>query len=158
MGITALGLPPERTEAHPRHDLRTWVPLCERRGCPAATVREVSAAKCGTAQPRFLGALNPMSTCNQSASGDLRAEARIPEGRRNNSLFRFALQQVRHCDSYDALLDVMRTRNMDCEPPLAEDVIISTARSAWRYEQEGRNLIGRGRSVLMPHSLVDELI
>jgi len=89
---------------------------------------------------------------------DLRAEARIPEGRRNNSLFRFALQQVRHCDSYDALLDVMRTRNMDCEPPLAEDVIISTARSAWRYEQEGRNLIGRGRSVLMPHSLVDELI
>ena len=89
---------------------------------------------------------------------DLRAEARIPEGRRNNSLFRFALQQVRHCDSYDALLDVMRTRNMDCEPPLAEDVIISAARSAWRYEQEGRNLIGRGRSVLMPHSLVDELI
>jgi hypothetical protein len=89
---------------------------------------------------------------------DLRAEARIPEGRRNNTLFRFALQQVRHCDSYDALLDVMRTRNMDCEPPLAEDVIISTARSAWRYEQEGRNLIGRGRSVMTPHSVVDELI
>jgi hypothetical protein len=33
---------------------------------------------------------------------DLRIEARIPEGRRNNSLFQFALQQVRHCDSYDA--------------------------------------------------------
>ena len=47
---------------------------------------------------------------------------------------------------------------MDCEPPLAEDVINATARSAWRYEQESRNLIGRGRSVLMPHALVDELI
>jgi hypothetical protein len=88
----------------------------------------------------------------------LMAEARIPEGKRNKTLFRFALEQARHSDTYDALLDVMRTRNMDCEPPLADDVIISTAGSAWRYEQEGRNLVGRGRSVVTPHSVVDELI
>jgi len=86
------------------------------------------------------------------------AEARIPEGQRNNTLFRFALEQARHSDTYDALLDVMRTRNMDCEPPLPDEAIIATAKSAWRYEQEGRNLVGRGRSVLTPHSVVDELI
>jgi Bifunctional DNA primase/polymerase, N-terminal/Primase C terminal 1 (PriCT-1) len=94
----------------------------------------------------------------QVALDNLRAEARIPEGRRNNTLFRFALEQARHSDTFDALLDVMRTRNMDCEPPLPDDVIISTAKSAWRYEQAGRNLVGRGRSVLTPHSVIDELI
>ena len=47
---------------------------------------------------------------------------------------------------------------MDCEPQLSDDVLISTAKSAWRYEQEGRNLVGRGRSVVTPHAVIDELI
>jgi len=47
---------------------------------------------------------------------------------------------------------------MDCEPPLPDDVIIATANSTWRYEQDGRNLVGRGRAVVTPHSVVDELI
>ena len=47
---------------------------------------------------------------------------------------------------------------MDCEPALPDDAIIATAKSAWRYEQEGTNLVGRGRSVMTPHSVVDELI
>jgi Primase C terminal 1 (PriCT-1) len=89
---------------------------------------------------------------------DLRAEGRIPEGKRNDIIFRFALEQARHSDTYDALLDVMRTRNMECEPQLADDVLISTAKSAWRYEREGRNLVGCGRSVVTPHAVIDELI
>jgi hypothetical protein len=47
---------------------------------------------------------------------------------------------------------------MDCEPQLTDDVLISTAKSAWRYEREGRNLVGRARSVVTPHSVIDELI
>jgi hypothetical protein len=47
---------------------------------------------------------------------------------------------------------------MDCEPQLADDALISTAKSAWRYEQDGRNLFGRGRAVVTPHSVVDALI
>jgi Bifunctional DNA primase/polymerase, N-terminal/Primase C terminal 1 (PriCT-1) len=89
---------------------------------------------------------------------ELRAEAGIPEGKRNNTLFRFALEQARHCESYENLLDVLRTRNMDCEPQLGDDVLIYTAKSAWRYEQERRNLVGHGRSVVTPHSVIDELI
>jgi hypothetical protein len=88
----------------------------------------------------------------------LRAETRIPEGNRNNTIFRFALEQARHSDTFDTLLDVMRTRNMDCEPQLSDDVLVSTAKSAWRYEREGRNLVECGRSVVTPHSVIDELI
>lgn len=47
---------------------------------------------------------------------------------------------------------------MDCEPTLPDDVMIATAKSAWRYEQEGRNLVGRGRAVVTPHTVVDALI
>ena len=89
---------------------------------------------------------------------DLRAEGRIPEGKRNNTIFRFALEQARHSDTHGVLLDVMRTRNMECEPQLSDDVIITTAKSAWRYEQDGRNFVGRGRSVMTPHAVIDELI
>ena len=88
----------------------------------------------------------------------LRAEGRILEGKRNNTLFRFALEQARHSDNFDVLLDVMRTRNMECEPQLADEVLISIAQSAWRYEQKGSNFVGRGRSVVIPHSVIDELI
>jgi hypothetical protein len=88
----------------------------------------------------------------------LRTETRIEEGKRNNTIFRFALEQARHCDTFETLLDVMRTRNMDCEPQLSDDVLVSTAKSAWRYEQEGRNLFGRGRSVVTSHEVIDALI
>ena len=68
----------------------------------------------------------------------LRSDVRVEEGRRNNTIFRFALEQTRHCNSFEALLDVMKTKNMDCEPQLSDDVLVSSAKSAWRYEQEGR--------------------
>jgi Bifunctional DNA primase/polymerase, N-terminal len=82
----------------------------------------------------------------------------IAVGERNNTLYRFGLQQAIHADDYHTLLDVMRTRNMDCETPLPDSSIISITNSAWRCEQEGRNLVGRGRAVVMPHALIDELI
>ena len=47
---------------------------------------------------------------------------------------------------------------MDCEPQMPDQDVVKVAQSAWRYEQEGRNLIGRGRSLVTTHSLIDELI
>ena len=38
----------------------------------------------------------------------------IPEGKRNQSLFRMGLEQAPHADDFETLMDVMRTRNMDC--------------------------------------------
>ena len=82
----------------------------------------------------------------------------IPVGERNNTLYRFALEQAIHADDFNSLLDVMRTRNMDCEAPLPDSSILTIAKSAWRCEQEGGNLVGRGRAVVTPHALIDELI
>jgi hypothetical protein len=44
----------------------------------------------------------------------------IPEGTRNQSLFRMGLEQAAHADDFETLMDVMRTRNMDCTVPLPD--------------------------------------
>jgi Bifunctional DNA primase/polymerase, N-terminal/Primase C terminal 1 (PriCT-1) len=88
----------------------------------------------------------------------LRLKSRIFDGKRNNSMFRVALEQARYADDYGTLLDTLRTRNMNCEPQLPDADVEKVARSAWRYEQEGKNLVGRGRSMVTPHTLIDELI
>ena len=49
----------------------------------------------------------------------------IPEGKRNQSLFRMSLEQAAHADDFETLMDVMRTRNMDCTIPLPESELES---------------------------------
>ena len=83
---------------------------------------------------------------------------RVGKGERNNALFRHALEQAPYVDDLDALLDVVRTRNMDCEPPLPDAEVMSVANSAWRYQEEGRNLVGRGHAMLIDHSTFDRLV
>jgi primase-like protein len=68
----------------------------------------------------------------------------IRKGERSDTLFHYALEQAPYVDDLDALTDVVRTRNMDCEPALSDAEVISIAASAWRYKDEGRNLVGRG--------------
>ena len=46
---------------------------------------------------------------------------------------------------------------MDCERQIADALLSPRRMSAWRYEQEGRNLIGRGR-VVGHDPFIDELI
>jgi hypothetical protein len=82
----------------------------------------------------------------------------IPKGKRNLTLFRAGLEQAAYVDDYQTLLDVMRTRNMDCKRPLADSEVIAAAKSVWKYQQEGRNLVGRGRCVVISHKLIDRLI
>jgi hypothetical protein len=71
----------------------------------------------------------------------------VKQGQRNNKLFTACLEAARHCDDFDALLDVAITRNSEFLPPLEEGEVMSTAASAWRYETEGRNYIGGMRAV-----------
>jgi Bifunctional DNA primase/polymerase, N-terminal/Primase C terminal 1 (PriCT-1) len=84
------------------------------------------------------------------AEEDLRD--RICEGKRDDALFRHALTQAPHVDSFDALVDVVHTRNMDCEPPLPDAEVSRIATSAWRYQQEGRNLVGLGRAFVVSNA------
>jgi len=82
----------------------------------------------------------------------------IPEGKRNQSLFRTSLEQAAHVDDFETLMDAMRTRNMDCSLPLPESELESAARSAWKYECEGRNLVGRGKAVVISHNTIDRVM
>jgi hypothetical protein len=66
----------------------------------------------------------------------------IPDGIRNHTLFRFALRQAPHVDDLDALIDVVRTRNLDCLPPIPDAEVVKAASSAWHYEITGRNWVG----------------
>src|SRR4029077_9833942 len=62
-----------------------------------------------------------------------------------------------HVDDLDALTDVVRTRNMDCMPPLSETEVVRIAVSAWSYQQEGRNLVGRGRAFVFANADYERL-
>jgi Primase C terminal 1 (PriCT-1) len=82
----------------------------------------------------------------------------IRKGSRNRTLFELAMKQARHVDDRDALIDVVMTRNLDCNPPLPDAEVVRIASSAWRYEERGENLFGRrGGAVIIPHTLIDEL-
>jgi hypothetical protein len=73
--------------------------------------------------------------------------AEVKQGQRNNRLFSACLEAARHCDDFDALCDVARTRNSEFLPPLEDEEVMRTAASAWKYETEGKNYIGGKRAV-----------
>jgi hypothetical protein len=52
---------------------------------------------------------------------------RIPHGKRDDTLFRRLLREVRHVDDFDTLLDIARTLNMDCDPPLTDTQALNKA-------------------------------
>ena len=72
-----------------------------------------------------------------------RVTAPIPEGRRDSTLFRQLLREARHCDDFESLLDVARSVNMDCIPPMTDAQTIKIAKSAWGFEISGNNWVGR---------------
>jgi hypothetical protein len=67
----------------------------------------------------------------------------IGQGTRNKRLFQHCLREARHCDEFDALLDVARTFNLSCVPPLTDSEVIKTAQSIWKMQIEGRIWAGR---------------
>ncbi len=66
----------------------------------------------------------------------------VREGERNNSLFGQCMKAAHHCDDFDGLLDVARTRNAEFLPPLADHEVVKVAQSAWDYTERGRNRFG----------------
>jgi hypothetical protein len=90
----------------------------------------------------------------------------VKQGERNERLFNLCLRAARHCDEFDALCDVARTRNSEFSPPLEDGEVMSVAASAWRYEVVGRNYSGGRCAVfsvadvmpLMPDPYVAALI
>ncbi len=81
----------------------------------------------------------------------------VRQGRRNKTLFRYALFHARHVDDEDALLDVARTENENaCLPQLPDDEVVRLVHSAWKIQQEGRNFVG-GKVVPAGFGEIDRL-
>jgi hypothetical protein len=67
----------------------------------------------------------------------------VPEGRRNNELFRYCMRQAHQCDNFDALVEQARVFNTgSCTPPLTDDEVIRTAHRAFYYTARGENRFG----------------
>ena len=64
------------------------------------------------------------------------------EGERNSQLWRHCMRAGHHVETFDELLDVARTFNDDCIPPMEDSEVIGVAQSAWKYTENGKNRIG----------------
>ena len=53
---------------------------------------------------------------------------------RNDTLFRIALREAKHCDDEETLLDVMFPHAKRCIPPYPENRLTTIVRSAWSIE------------------------
>jgi hypothetical protein len=71
------------------------------------------------------------------------AEPAIKKGARNNWLWRECMKNARNRNTRDDLLDLARTLNERCTPPMEEAEIMTIAMSAWTYTEQGRNSFGQ---------------
>jgi hypothetical protein len=53
------------------------------------------------------------------------------------------MSQAHHCDDFDVLLDVARTFNESCQPPLEAEEVMKVAKSAWDYTERRQNWFGQ---------------
>ncbi len=77
----------------------------------------------------------------RNAALDRRSVDDIPAGIRNDTLFRIALREARHCDDFGALLDVMHWRNQCIARPVEKGEMEKIARHAWAYQEAGTNWV-----------------
>lgn len=81
----------------------------------------------------------------------------ISQGQRNEWLFGQCLKHAHHCDDFDDLLDVARTRNSECEPELGDAEVVRVARSAWSYTERGLNFSGGKGAVILSREEIETL-
>jgi hypothetical protein len=67
----------------------------------------------------------------------------VPEGQRNNGLYRHLMREAHRCENLNALITRGRDFNACCSPPLPDEEIMRTAQSAWNYTINGLNRFGQ---------------
>jgi hypothetical protein len=80
----------------------------------------------------------------------------VADGARNNELWRHCMRNAHHVENFDELLDVARTFNDDCLPPMEDIEVITAAQSAWDYTVRGENRFGQF-GAYVPLDLVNRL-
>ena len=71
-------------------------------------------------------------------------------GERNNQLFKQLLQQAPSCDTIEDLHDIAHTLNgYEFDDPLPGQEVDKTVRSAWKYQVEDKNWVGRKPRIIL---------
>ncbi|HVM78291.1 MAG TPA: bifunctional DNA primase/polymerase [Stellaceae bacterium] len=111
--------------------------------------------------PQVLPGILPLSEGRGPVDGSMRpagAPGLTPQGARNNHLFRALLLEAPRCRSLEELEFVARKlNNVICDPPLSPSEVEKIARSAWRYQVEGRNWVGGDGVIALPRGITDRL-
>lgn len=82
----------------------------------------------------------------------------IRSGRRNNHLFRCLLEIAKATDDHDTLLEeALALNQIQNDPPLSDAEVQRCARSAWGYQQDGRNWVGTRGAVVIAIDLLDRI-
>jgi hypothetical protein len=83
----------------------------------------------------------------------------VGEGLRDKTVFFHAMREAPHVTSEHDLIAVMQTFNVQhCSPPLPARQVGKIAKSAWRYEERGENLIGHAGGGVVPHTVGKDLL
>ena len=107
------------------------------------------------------GSLEDLAKLPTMKNAPIRSEttvAAVREGCRDDTLWRRCMQDARHCDDFDAMLDVAHTNNASFLPPLPDEQVMKVAKSAWKYTEKGRNWFGVGKRIISTHDEVDGLL
>lgn len=83
----------------------------------------------------------------------------IQRGKRNDTIFKLLLREVKHCDDLGVLFDVAQTINQDhTVDSLPDNELRRIAESAWNYEVADSNWVGKEARVQLTVSEIDRLI
>ena len=74
---------------------------------------------------------------------DTADEETVPEGWRNDQLFRHCMKCAAQAESLEEVIKEAHSFNARCVPALEEREVIRTAQSAWKYEVRGLNRFGQ---------------
>jgi len=87
------------------------------------------------------------------------SSVRIPVGQRNDTLWRYLLRQAPYCNDIDTLIDVAQSWNNDqAENPLPDAEVVRTARSALKFQTEGRNWVGSAGVCQIAAPLMEQVL
>jgi hypothetical protein len=110
---------------------------------PPAWVRALSEAKPGKTKPKFVRA----TVATESKTAALLDRARIrdgvPEGERDDSLFRLACSYRTRGLAEDEIATLVLDAARRCQPPFPEDEALEKVRSAMRYADESQKQVAR---------------
>lgn len=115
----------------------------------------------GTAYAFTKGSLSDVANLPTIPPDALEAHAAetVRNGKRNDTLWRWAMTQARHCDDVETLIDACATWNAAFPDPLTSSEAERCARSAWKYEAMGRNYLGLKKPQLTEGDrIMDELL